>query len=155
MAAQPNSNTVFQNCKQPSCQIPANSFEPTKTIQSDNSVDQKIALHGSCLASQNQTVDVAEPKGSPQDYGREKLKRHWREVAGRVLIPDKWGHEEILKDWIDYAPFDALLAPSGVMSAREALVEEGRRSSPQGFRVEIITSTKDFALRNQEGFSGE
>ncbi|KAK6926579.1 hypothetical protein RJ641_008298 [Dillenia turbinata] len=61
-----------------------------------------------------------------QDSGRERLRRHQREVAGRVMIPDEWGQEELLKDWVDYSSFDALLVPSGIGSAREALVAEGR-----------------------------
>ncbi|XP_062083029.1 uncharacterized protein LOC133789271 [Humulus lupulus] len=60
--------------------------------------------------------------------GRERLKRHREEVAGRVLVPDKWGKEELMKDWIDYSSFDKLLAPTGLTSAREALVvDAGRR----------------------------
>ncbi|CAN6557224.1 unnamed protein product [Malus baccata var. baccata] len=61
--------------------------------------------------------------------GRERLKRHQEEVAGHVVIPDSWGQEELLKDWIDYSPFDALLVPKGLTSAREALAMEGRRAT--------------------------
>ncbi|KAL3530397.1 hypothetical protein ACH5RR_009719 [Cinchona calisaya] len=59
--------------------------------------------------------------------GREKLFRQWNEAAGRVHIPEKWGQEAFLKDWIDCSLFDAFLAPKGVVSAREALVAEGKR----------------------------
>uniref|UniRef100_A0A803R2N9 Protein BIC1 n=1 Tax=Cannabis sativa TaxID=3483 RepID=A0A803R2N9_CANSA len=59
--------------------------------------------------------------------GRERLKRHRDEVAGRVRVPDKWGKEELMKDWIDYSSFDKLLAPIGLRSAREALVVHARR----------------------------
>lgn len=59
--------------------------------------------------------------------GRERLKRHRIEVAGRVWIPDIWGQEEVLKDWIDCSAFDASLVANRIMSARAALVEEGRR----------------------------
>uniref|UniRef100_A0A7N0TH57 Protein BIC1 n=1 Tax=Kalanchoe fedtschenkoi TaxID=63787 RepID=A0A7N0TH57_KALFE len=61
--------------------------------------------------------------------GRERLKRHRVEVAGRVWIPDIWGQEDLLKDWIDCSVFDESLAPKGIMSARKALVEEGRRAA--------------------------
>ncbi|XP_057425053.1 protein BIC1 [Lotus japonicus] len=59
--------------------------------------------------------------------GRERLKRHRVEVAGRVWIPDIWGHEKLLKDWIDCAVFDAPLVPTKLLMARQALVQEGRR----------------------------
>ncbi|KAI3450711.1 hypothetical protein Pfo_007376 [Paulownia fortunei] len=61
--------------------------------------------------------------------GNEKMKRHWKEVSvgGRIVIPEAWGQEDLLKDWIDYSTFDALLAPKEVGLAREALVAEARR----------------------------
>ncbi|KAJ6708249.1 hypothetical protein OIU85_028518 [Salix viminalis] len=71
--------------------------------------------------------------------GRERLKRHIEEVSGKVMIPDSWGQENLLTDWIDYSSFDKLLAPKGITSAREALIAEGRRActSPhQRLRVE-------------------
>ncbi|WCJ41822.1 Protein BIC2 [Euphorbia peplus] len=68
---------------------------------------------------------------------RERLKRHREEVAGRVMIPDKWSQENLLRDWMDYTIFDDLLAPKGLASAREALMAEGRsRTSSQRLRIE-------------------
>ncbi|RZC78626.1 hypothetical protein C5167_002834 [Papaver somniferum] len=61
--------------------------------------------------------------------GRERLKRHRNEVAGRVWIPDLWGHEKLLKEWTDCSAFDSALFPNGLMSARAALVREGRRAN--------------------------
>lgn len=71
-----------------------------------------------------------------EDNERERLKRHRIEVAGRVWIPDIWGQEDLLKDWIDCSAFDACLVPKGIMSAREALVEEGRRATSGRLRIE-------------------
>ncbi|KAL4376242.1 hypothetical protein GQ457_02G023810 [Hibiscus cannabinus] len=51
------------------------------------------------------------------------------EDNGRVWIPEIWGQEELLKDWIDCSAFDQSLVPPGIMSARAALVEEGRRAN--------------------------
>ncbi|KAJ6986159.1 hypothetical protein NC653_023921 [Populus alba x Populus x berolinensis] len=45
------------------------------------------------------------------------------------MIPDTWGQENSLKDWIDCSAFDELLAPTGISSARESLVAEGRKGS--------------------------
>ncbi|XVF05177.1 hypothetical protein REPUB_Repub05bG0149200 [Reevesia pubescens] len=73
-----------------------------------------------------------------KDSGRERLKRHREEVAGRVLIPDKWGKEELLKDWIDYSSFDSLLAPNGLALARKALMGDGRRTGSQRLRIESM-----------------
>ncbi|XP_027366876.1 protein BIC1 [Abrus precatorius] len=79
---------------------------------------------------------VKEGSGEAEDSGRERLKRHRIEVAGRVWIPDMWGQEEFLKDWIDCTAFDAALVPSRIVMARAALVEEGRRTTAGGLRIE-------------------
>jgi len=70
-----------------------------------------------------------------KDCGRERLKRHREEVAGRVMIPDTWGQENLLKDWIDCSTFDELLAPKEISSAREALVAEERRKRSPRLRI--------------------
>ncbi|XP_055834799.1 uncharacterized protein LOC129903304 [Solanum dulcamara] len=57
--------------------------------------------------------------------GREKLKRHWREVGGRFFVPDRWEHEGSLREWMDCSSFDKILAPKGLKSAREALMSQG------------------------------
>lgn len=75
-------------------------------------------------------------KSEGEENGRERLKRHRIEVAGRVWIPDIWGQEEMLKDWIDCSAFDASLMNSSIMSARNALVGEGRRANSRGLRIE-------------------
>nr|GMD17861.1 protein BIC1-like [Ipomoea batatas] len=63
--------------------------------------------------------------------GREKLKRHWTEVAGRVLVPEKWGQEGLLREWMDYSSFDALMAPKGLLSARQDLISQAKRTYEQ------------------------
>ncbi|KAI4364064.1 hypothetical protein MLD38_020203 [Melastoma candidum] len=68
--------------------------------------------------------------------GRERLKRHRSEVAGRVWIPEIWGQEELLKDWVDCTVFDSSLVTSKIMSAKAALVEEGRRAPSPVIHVE-------------------
>ncbi|GFQ07806.1 hypothetical protein PHJA_002924600 [Phtheirospermum japonicum] len=70
------------------------------------------------------------------ESGRERLKRHRVDVAGRVWIPDMWGQEGLMKDWIDCAAFDASLVNSSIMSARDSLVEEGRRANSTRLRVQ-------------------
>ncbi|KAJ6905064.1 protein BIC1-like [Populus alba x Populus x berolinensis] len=69
--------------------------------------------------------------------GRERLKRHREEVSGKVMIPETWGQENLLTDWIDYSSFDKLLAPDGITSAREALVAEGRRACTSHQRLRV------------------
>ncbi|XP_030531717.1 protein BIC1-like [Rhodamnia argentea] len=68
--------------------------------------------------------------------GRERLKRHRVEAAGRAWIPDIWGHEELLKDWVDCSAFEASFVPAKIMLAKAALVGEGRRASSSGMRIE-------------------
>lgn len=64
-----------------------------------------------------------------EENGRERLKRHRIEVAGHVWIPEIWGQEELLKDWIDCNAFDAKLINNNIMSARAALVQETRKKN--------------------------
>ena len=78
----------------------------------------------------------ANAKPVEEEGGRERLKRHRVAMAGRVWIPDTWGQEKLLKEWIDCAAIDRSLVPAGLMSAREALVEECRRSNPGVFPIE-------------------
>lgn len=61
-----------------------------------------------------------------EESGRERLKRHRVEMAGRVWIPDIWGQEDLLKDWIDCTAFDASLVNNTILSARAALMQERR-----------------------------
>ncbi|KAF8091562.1 hypothetical protein N665_0443s0020 [Sinapis alba] len=81
----------------------------------------------------DQALSVEKPKQNQEeervDTGREKLKKHRRDVAGKVWIPEIWGQEELLKDWIDCSTFDTCLVPAGISSARAALVEEARRAA--------------------------
>ncbi|XP_010527628.1 PREDICTED: uncharacterized protein LOC104804934 [Tarenaya hassleriana] len=79
-----------------------------------------------------QEHEDGEEHGEDDINGREKLNRHRRQVAGRVWIPEIWGQEEFLKDWIDCSTFDSCLVPTGISSARSALVEEARRASSNG-----------------------
>ncbi|KAF9684693.1 hypothetical protein SADUNF_Sadunf04G0145100 [Salix dunnii] len=132
--------------------------EPTIDIVNDNHTDivssgstsQILTLSGADQATSSVSPqEVAHRDGVAgggggdsevlhKDCGRERLKRHREEVAGRVTIPDTWGQENLLKEWIDSSTFDKLLAPKEISSAREALVsEERRKSSP---RLSIASS---------------
>ncbi|KVI12008.1 hypothetical protein Ccrd_009568 [Cynara cardunculus var. scolymus] len=66
---------------------------------------------------------------SESSSGRERLKRHRVEMAGRVWIPDIWGQEHLLQNWIDCTVFDSSLKKSNIMSAREALIQETATST--------------------------
>ncbi|KAJ9181399.1 hypothetical protein P3X46_009532 [Hevea brasiliensis] len=87
---------------------------------------------------QEPSSDCASSKALQDDCcGRERLKRHRIDAAGSVWIPDIWGQEELLKDWIDCSAFDASLVPNRIMSARAALVEQGRRATSCSGRLRI------------------
>ncbi|GLT62662.1 hypothetical protein SLA2020_352810 [Shorea laevis] len=89
------------------------------------------------LAPLDVTKDIAAaPELESEDNGRERLKKHRVDVAGRVWIPEIWGQEEFLKDWIDCSAFDASLVPNGIISARTALAREGRPAKSSRLRIE-------------------
>ncbi|KAI9153033.1 hypothetical protein LWI28_004794 [Acer negundo] len=85
------------------------------------SINDNGKTQSSCSDHHEQVVE----EGLEEDNGRERLKRHRIEVAGRVWIPDIWGQEDMLKDWIDCSAFDASLVSSNIMSARAALAQNG------------------------------
>ncbi|XP_040377047.1 uncharacterized protein LOC121053574 [Oryza brachyantha] len=82
----------------------------------------------------------ASAAGAGEESARERLKRHRTEMAGRVRIPEMWGQERLLKDWVDCAVFDRPLAATrGLLTARDALVAEcapPRRSTARPLRVQ-------------------
>jgi hypothetical protein len=70
-----------------------------------------------------------------EESGRERLKRHRDEMGGNVWIPDLWGQEEFLKDWIDCTKFDPpLISSNKIVTARTALVQEATGGGTAGFR---------------------
>ncbi|XAR60138.1 hypothetical protein NMG60_11033390 [Bertholletia excelsa] len=81
-------------------------------------------------------VSVTTREKACVESNREKMERHRREVGGKVVVPDTWGQEQLLMQWIDNSSFDAMLAPKGIRSARAALVSEGRKAISQGFGIE-------------------
>ncbi|XP_028773200.1 protein BIC2-like [Neltuma alba] len=71
------------------------------------------------------------------DAGRERLKRHRDEVAGKVKIPDKWGQEQMMKDWIEFSTFDALLGSHRmIIAARDALIADARKAKSRRLRIQ-------------------
>ncbi|XP_044507187.1 protein BIC1 [Mangifera indica] len=88
------------------------------------------------VSRSNKTHQMLEEfEAEAEDNGRERLKRHIIEVAGHVWIPGIWGQEEMLKDWIDCTTFDACLVSAKIISARSALVQEGRKPNSPGLRI--------------------
>ncbi|KAJ0255257.1 Protein BIC1 [Hirschfeldia incana] len=103
---------------------------PSDQTQQDPTLPHEAS---SVSVKKDQTLPEEKPKQSQEeervDTGREKLKKHRREIAGRVWVPELWGQEELLKGWIDCSTFDTCLVPAGISSARAALVEEARRAA--------------------------
>ncbi|KAI4334234.1 hypothetical protein L6164_018950 [Bauhinia variegata] len=123
--------------RNPTPQIPSSfSFEPNKA-NNDNKDGMKEK--DPSLASEEEVrTNHNSGKVESSEAGRERLKRHRDEVAGRVAIPDKWGQEQLHKDWIDYATFDALFSPHShrlIVSARDALIEDARKARSQRLRI--------------------
>ncbi|WJX84816.1 hypothetical protein P8452_67346 [Trifolium repens] len=92
----------------------------------DEDKDKDATQSSSLVCNKDKDVEAKELITSVEEESeRERLKRHRVEVAGRVWIPEIWGQEDLLKDWIDCTAFDAPLVPSKITMARAALVEEG------------------------------
>lgn len=95
--------------------------DTTKENQQEDDTNMEIALKEVVLPHVSAIVEV-------EESGRERLKRHRVEMAGRVWIPDMWGQEEFLKDWIDCTTFDPpLISANKIVTARTALVQEATR----------------------------
>ncbi|KAI3772445.1 hypothetical protein L6452_03631 [Arctium lappa] len=94
-----------------------------KNLEGSNS---SSAVDDDIEASRRKRVVVVEEMSIS---GRERLKRHRVEMAGRVWIPDIWGQEDLLKNWIDCTVFDSSLNKSSIMSAREALIQQAPTST--------------------------
>lgn len=120
--------------KQISSKAPAIEFEGTKSSEELGHEKQRRDRPAILEPS------AAESSSAAAESGRERLKRHRGEVAGRVWIPEMWGQETFLKDWIDSTVFDAAVRSGGIMSARVALMEERRRTAAAaavaGFRIQ-------------------
>uniref|UniRef100_A0A2P2Q622 Protein BIC1 n=1 Tax=Rhizophora mucronata TaxID=61149 RepID=A0A2P2Q622_RHIMU len=123
------------------------SFMKSRDLARDNKNDTKYSSSNTHQAKNKETPKHGLPGGAMDAEpelngsngglcGRERLKRHRTEVAGRVWIPEIWGQEALLKDWIDCSVFDASLVPNNITSARSALVEEDRRANSGRLRVE-------------------
>ncbi|XP_062223183.1 protein BIC1-like [Phragmites australis] len=83
-------------------------------------------------AAESVGVEVARRPAAGEESARERLKRHRTEMAGRVRIPEMWGKERMLKDWVDCAVFDRpLAATTGLLTARDALVAECAAARPR------------------------
>ncbi|KAI4322422.1 hypothetical protein L6164_022118 [Bauhinia variegata] len=124
-------NISSWNSRKPISQIPSVfSLEPINPNNNNKEKDPSLACEEEVQSNQNDS------KVDSSDGGRERLKRHRDEVAGRVAIPDKWGQEQLLKDWIDCTTFDALFAPHRlIVSARDALIEDARKTRSQRLRI--------------------
>lgn len=103
--------------------ISKNAYEMTNKPNSPSCSSLEATEKG--MSTQPQ-AEAPQEMVADEESGRERLKKHRAEMAGRVWIPDIWGHEDLLKDWIDCTVFDSSLGNKNIMSARAALVQEGR-----------------------------
>ncbi|XP_062224756.1 protein BIC1-like [Phragmites australis] len=118
------------------CDVGSGSVATTTMEESGGSVVHDLASELAAEVSASQEPEeekqpVAklgeEPKattGDDQESTRERLKRHRLEMAGRVWVPEMWGQEKLLKDWVDCAVFDRPLVPTGLLTARRELIAE-------------------------------
>ncbi|KAK4478738.1 hypothetical protein RD792_014236 [Penstemon davidsonii] len=138
----PQKETGSMKTKRDSAELKTNIIDGNESNSIGNceeSTTVSVSACGDSLGKGASTTVPTKSEGTVEDVissGRERLKRHRMEVAGRVWIPEMWGQENLLKDWIDCTAFDKSLVKSSIMSARAALVEEGRRPNSTRLRVE-------------------
>ncbi|KAG6605990.1 hypothetical protein SDJN03_03307, partial [Cucurbita argyrosperma subsp. sororia] len=54
------------------------------------------------------------------------------------MVPEKWGKEELLKDWIDYSTFDRILTADRIgVGKRASLVAGAAEQPPIQFTVTV------------------
>lgn len=133
-----------KNCKMKSTHspLPDESKEPISPGSShrkQNKEVTKTCFPESITSRRNIKV---QPETTPVLSGRERLKRHREEVAGKVPIPESWDKEGLLVGWMDFSTFDASFTSSQIVSARAALMADAgddpgaRESRAQRLRVE-------------------
>lgn len=108
----------------------SNNYSVENSLLSHTKKQKEESLSSVVAAEENgrDRKKVEESTAAVEESARERLKRHRVEMAGRVWIPDIWGQEDLLKDWIDCTTFDASLVNNTIMSARAALMQP--RSPP-------------------------
>uniref|UniRef100_A0A5B6YNK6 Protein BIC1 n=1 Tax=Davidia involucrata TaxID=16924 RepID=A0A5B6YNK6_DAVIN len=135
-SSQSQSPKTHELDKDQTVRLVSQSKNPKSPRRSDAADDEEASAVQVDSTTSAAAIDTQEEESSlVEDTGRERLKRHRVEVAGRVWIPDLWGQEELLKDWTDCTAFDASLVNTSIMSARAALVQEGRRANSSGLRI--------------------
>ncbi|PUZ47039.1 hypothetical protein GQ55_7G131300 [Panicum hallii var. hallii] len=102
--------------EQAAAEVPAPEEEPAAEPQQEPPVAEEEEVEPEAAA--------AAAADDQEMSTRERLKRHRREMAGRVWVPEMWGQEKLLKDWVDCAVFDRPLVPTGLLTARRALIAE-------------------------------
>ncbi|KAK7324859.1 hypothetical protein VNO77_28745 [Canavalia gladiata] len=119
-------NSASFSLEPPNEKVLNNTQECKSSNAKENDDKAKEAEEGH---SENKKVEI-------EETGRERLKRLREETMGDVKIPENWGQEQLLKDWIDYTVFDALFAPHTlIITARDALVAHGRKAKSPRLRI--------------------
>nr|XP_017258127.1 PREDICTED: uncharacterized protein LOC108227482 [Daucus carota subsp. sativus] len=90
--------------------------------------EEETALN--TVTADTTVVGGGDSVAAEEESGRERLRKHRLEMAGRVWIPDTWGQEDLLKDWIDCSAFDGSLVNNTILSARAALIQQRSTTSP-------------------------
>ncbi|KAL8125660.1 hypothetical protein AgCh_013064 [Apium graveolens] len=99
-----------------------NEFKGDKTKKISSTSSEEAALQ---VATKDVTSSfIGKGSEAGDESGRERLKRHRMEMGGRVWIPETWGQENLLKNWIDCTSFDASLVNNSILSARAALMQQ-------------------------------
>lgn len=117
----------------PSCPSPNENLLPDGFRPQDSADDHDDKL--SVRSTEDDDIGDA-PDEQGMVTGLPRLQVYRSAMAGKVIIPDTWGWEQYLQDWVSYGEVEDALRPAGLISARNALVSESQR------RDEAVTTAR-------------
>ncbi|XP_027342762.1 protein BIC1-like [Abrus precatorius] len=125
------------NSTKGTCQSHASfSLEPNEKVLNNTQECKSSNTKDNDDKEKDQEEVPHDEKVEVEETGRKRLKRLREEAMEHVKIPEKWGHEQLLKEWNDYTMFDALFAPHRlIVTARDALIAHGRKARSQRLRI--------------------
>ncbi|KAH7421318.1 hypothetical protein KP509_13G050600 [Ceratopteris richardii] len=69
--------------------------------------------------------------------GRKRLQLHRLQVSGKVVIPESWGREKFLQEWVAFGAVEDALRPAGLMAARAELMSTCQRRGAKSICTDV------------------
>lgn len=129
----PHNMPTWSSRKLVTSQSPASfSLEPNEKQKLKNNTQECKSPNTNDKAKdpeEGHSENIGKVDGVEEITGRERLKRLREEVTmEKVNIPENWGQEPKLKDWMDYTMFDAFFPHTLIVTARDALIANAREA---------------------------